>query len=168
MAKVNPPMEDTLETRPTEVCGNLPAPATGHVIQLLNSIRWRHAVGEIALIVIGVLIALAVSNWNVTRQERRLERTVLGQLSTALVGDLAALRDVVADIRVREKRTEALLADLDRGGPTHGSTDVLFGAVLRIWKLQLNRSVYETLKMKGLDLIMALGALSSPITVKAP
>ncbi len=46
----------------------------------------------------------------------------------------------------------ALLADLDRGVTTD-SADARFGAVLRMWELQPNRSVYEMLKAKGLDLI---------------
>ena len=142
-------VEDPASTQSTD---RLPAVRV-RLTRLFESSRWKHAIGEIVLIVLGVLIALAVNNWNASRQQRRVELTVLAQLRAALVGDLSALRAVDDAVRVREKRIEMLLADLDRGVVTGDSADVRFGAVLRIWELRLNRSLYETLKAKGLDLI---------------
>jgi len=116
----------------------------------LRSIGWKHAIVELVLIILGVLAALAVNNWNDERRQRRLELATLGQLRVELAGDLAALRELDDAIRERERRMVALLADLDRGVD---SSDVGFGAVLRIWGAALNRSAYETLKVRGLDLV---------------
>src|SRR4029450_13260995 len=123
---------DNLEGPSTQSTDRLPAVRV-RLTRLLESSRWKHAIGEIVLIVPGVLLAPAVNNWNASRQQRRVELTVLAQLRAALVGDLTALRAVDDAVRVREKRIEVLLADLERGVVAGDSADVRFGAVLRIW-----------------------------------
>jgi hypothetical protein len=44
----------------------------------------RYALGEIVLVVIGILIALQINNWNEYKKERKLERKVLTELLTSL------------------------------------------------------------------------------------
>lgn len=44
----------------------------------------RYAVGEILLVVIGILIALQINNWN----EQRILKQELNQLKTSLISDL--------------------------------------------------------------------------------
>jgi hypothetical protein len=50
-----------------------------------------YAVGEILLVVIGILIALQVNNWNEARKEVRKERELLSELHTDLDRDLGVL-----------------------------------------------------------------------------
>ena len=40
----------------------------------------RYAVGEVVLVVIGILIALQINNWNENRKENIVEQTLLKQL----------------------------------------------------------------------------------------
>jgi len=42
----------------------------------------RYAIGEIVLVVIGILIALAINNWNEERKERKEEKNLLLELRT--------------------------------------------------------------------------------------
>ena len=44
----------------------------------------KYALGEIVLVVIGILIALQINNWNEYKKERKLERKVLTELLTSL------------------------------------------------------------------------------------
>jgi hypothetical protein len=60
--------------------------------RLLTAPNWKYAAGEIALIVAGVLIALAVDSWADDRQERQRERAYLVQL--------------LADVRENERRIQ--------------------------------------------------------------
>ncbi len=43
-----------------------------------------YAFGEILLVVIGILIALQVNNWNITRQEKAEEQQILWNLKSEL------------------------------------------------------------------------------------
>ena len=51
-----------------------------------------YAVGEILLVVIGILIALQVNNWNEERQERIAELNFLSRLREDLIVDNAYFR----------------------------------------------------------------------------
>jgi len=52
-----------------------------------------YAIGEIALVVIGILIALSINNWNTERKERLLEQTYYYKI----------LEDINQDIKQLEK-----------------------------------------------------------------
>ena len=50
-----------------------------------------YAIGEILLVVIGILIALQVNNWNEDRKERIKEQEVLSELEQSIVINLETL-----------------------------------------------------------------------------
>lgn len=54
-----------------------------------------YAIGEILLVVIGILIALQIDNWNEWRQEREVEQTVLRQLKEDYQSNLEQLNQKV-------------------------------------------------------------------------
>ena len=41
---------------------------------------FKYAIGEIILVVIGILIALQINNWNENNQDRKQEKKILSQL----------------------------------------------------------------------------------------
>ncbi|MBK7871587.1 MAG: hypothetical protein IPJ74_13405 [Saprospiraceae bacterium] len=47
-------------------------------------INWRYAIGEVALIFIGITLALAFGNWNQNRQERQTETKLLREMHANL------------------------------------------------------------------------------------
>ena len=49
---------------------------------------FKYAIGETALVVIGILIALSINNWNEIRKERLLEQQILVDIRKSLVSDL--------------------------------------------------------------------------------
>ncbi|PHS68003.1 MAG: hypothetical protein COB12_01965 [Flavobacterium sp.] len=51
----------------------------------------RYAIGEIVLVVIGILIALSINNWNENRKERIQENTILNQLKADFISNLQQL-----------------------------------------------------------------------------
>jgi hypothetical protein len=40
-------------------------------------IYWRYAIGEIVLVVVGILIALQINNWNEAKKTLTLEKRIL-------------------------------------------------------------------------------------------
>lgn len=69
-------------------------------------------VGEFAIIVIGVLVALAVDDWNQYRSDRRLEAGILSRMENELVADGADLATADWDARARLWVLDAVLAEL--------------------------------------------------------
>ncbi len=57
---------------------------------------FKYAIGEIVLVVIGILIALQINNWNEDRKERVEEQTILKQLQTEFKSNLKQLDDKIA------------------------------------------------------------------------
>lgn len=53
---------------------------------------FKYAIGEIILVVIGVLIALQVNNWNENRKEKQQEVKKLEEMQNALKSDLQDIR----------------------------------------------------------------------------
>jgi hypothetical protein len=64
---------------------------------------FRYVFGEVLLIVIGILIALQIDNWNNERQEEETLNSYLASIARNVSSDIAELRDL------RERRSENLL-----------------------------------------------------------
>ncbi|MFX0557506.1 DUF6090 family protein [Maribacter sp. CXY002] len=56
----------------------------------------KYAIGEIVLVVIGILIALQINNWNEERKDRRKEQVVLKKLKDDYLANLSQLEEKMA------------------------------------------------------------------------
>ena len=63
----------------------------------------RYAIGEIVLVVIGILIALQINNWNEERKERRLVLSYYKELRGDLNNDLVNINLAIDTVHVTEK-----------------------------------------------------------------
>ena len=121
--------------------------------RILKAVNWQHAVGELVLIVAGILIALAISDWNDRRIQRQGELALLVEVRTALQADLAALESNLETLREAERRIEQLAQVLREPPPYEPALDRLFGAVYGIRVTNLNTAAYDTLKSVGFQSI---------------
>ncbi|HSM64529.1 MAG TPA: DUF6090 family protein, partial [Gillisia sp.] len=55
----------------------------------------KYAIGEIVLVVIGILIALSINNWNENRKERIEERALLTQLQSEFESNYQQLSEKI-------------------------------------------------------------------------
>jgi hypothetical protein len=69
----------------------------------------RYAIGEIVLVVIGILIALQINNWNEARKERNNEIKYLKNLKLDLKTDLVNLDSMIVDRRNKMLSANTLL-----------------------------------------------------------
>jgi hypothetical protein len=113
----------------------------------------KTAAGELVLIIVGVFIALAASDWQQKRADRATELDLLQEMSGALGADLAQLDALVERSVGIEARVEVLLAYLRSEAPYHDSIDAYFGTLYGFADPQLNTAGYESLKSQGLELI---------------
>ncbi len=130
-----------------------PDPASGGTLRRLAAgIGWRHALGELVLIIAGVLIALAVNDWSQGRRDRRSEAEALGEIRTALGEDLADIRSDLARHRLAAAAAEAILGGWAR--PTAcDSVGPRVAALLSVPYHVSNTAAYESVKARGLGLI---------------
>jgi len=61
-----------------------------------------YAVGEILLVVIGILIALQVNNWNENKNKEQLKDTILLKISNELRTDLSSIEMVREDLLLKD------------------------------------------------------------------
>lgn len=114
---------------------------------------WRSAIGEVVLIVIGITLALAATDFYDARVEREDELVVLGELRGALAGDREVLSANLDDFRAAADRLAALRAHIEAGAGHSDSLDASFGALYGLRISHVNASPYESLKSRGLDLV---------------
>ena len=55
----------------------------------------RYAIGEIVLVVIGILIALGINNWNQESKDSKLGKEYLTRIHRDLVQDTTNFRDII-------------------------------------------------------------------------
>jgi len=114
---------------------------------------WIYALGEFALVFLGILIALQVDNWNQDRRVRKLETVMLGELLVNLKSDLDDVNSNI-DIQTSSLASAQITLDfIDGDGPWHDSLSTHFGNLSDATIFYENISSYESLKSLGIDLI---------------
>ena len=111
-----------------------------------------YAIGEIALVVVGILIALQIDTWNTENQRDQIERKILEQLGTSLAEDLVVFEKSSNAVHRTFNRVSRLQVLLESGERTD-SLSILCGAVYGILRYQFNTAAYEELKSRGFELI---------------
>ncbi|MFC4720931.1 DUF6090 family protein [Geojedonia litorea] len=113
----------------------------------------KYAVGEIILVVIGILIALQINNWNQNRIATEEELHMLKALNINLKADLA-------DLKFNEQRIQASIASADKviyglehKLPYNDAIPDDIGDMMFPVMFVYSTSAFETLKSKGINLI---------------
>lgn len=114
----------------------------------------KYAIGEIVLVVIGILIALSINNWNEDRKLKREELNLLADIKTNLEVTLDEfnsdlLNNNNKDIYFYTKIEKYIEDDL----PYHEELDSAFGC-LTFWNSPyITSTTYKSLQTKGIDII---------------
>lgn len=112
-----------------------------------------YALGEIVLIVVGILIALYLDTLNSQKQTREVETQLLYELKSNLVSNIAILERTLMTETAYLSYNEMILEYLDQRKPYDEELDRAFGVYF--WTVTTNPVTggYEFLKSKGVDLI---------------
>src|SRR5210317_368794 len=73
----------------------------------------KYAIGEIVLVVIGILIALQINNWNEQRKERIQEKIFLKRFEVELNTNLENILNAISLNKSRIQRAEFLSRTID-------------------------------------------------------
>lgn len=114
-----------------------------------------YAFGEIILVVIGILIALSINNWNDTRKERMFEHKLLREMKTALEKDIYFFDNHLIKNRMEvvQKAASFFKNYLITDSIASDSIDLNFNLLTRNMQITYNKGPYEALKSTGIDKI---------------
>jgi len=117
----------------------------------------KYAIGEIILVVIGILIALQINNWNEERKLSIYERKTLIEIKNSLQRDLRLWKYLLNErVSIKEKSIPALLKKLQH--PEVYKDSVLsklkdYTGMQTGIRFSYDKGPYESLKSIGLDRI---------------
>jgi len=113
----------------------------------------KYAIGEIVLVVVGILIALQINNWNEYRKDRIIERKLLIELNENLESNATRLKSDMQKELTSISIIEFVLNHLDNRRPYHDSLDVYFNKALFSPDIVLSTSGFESIKLKGFQVV---------------
>jgi hypothetical protein len=125
-----------------------------------------YALGEIVLVVIGILIAIAISEWRGDVKDMQREKRLLSELRETLIQDQNIVKDEFAKVnRTLEKLY--VLDSLLKLPPPEVDDELceLLGMVYGLRALDLNKATYEDLKSTGLSIVRDEAIRSQIISV---
>jgi len=112
-----------------------------------------YAIGEITLIVIGILLALYLDNLNSEKKIRAIEIKILYELNSNLSSSIKSFERAIQSEQNYLKNNLLILNYLDEKKPYNEDLDRAFGNYY--WTITSNpiKGGYDYLKSKGIDLI---------------
>ena len=112
-----------------------------------------YAIGEIILVVIGILIALSINNWNEKKNTKAEESKILSEIKAALETDIHKINANISEANKSIESIQIIKKQIQLAKPTNDSLGYHFAQFLEWSTSNINTGPYETLKTKGLDLI---------------
>jgi hypothetical protein len=113
----------------------------------------KYAIGEIILVVIGILIALSINNWNENRKQRLIEIETLTQLKKDF---LKNVNDLKFNMRMQHQGINSatvLLEHMSTNLPYNDTLSSHFANAFLWTKFVVNTGAYQNLKSRGVELI---------------
>lgn len=112
-----------------------------------------YAIGEIALVVVGILIALQINNWNENKKVLRLEKDLLIEVKNGLEYDLDILKEAI-DFHRSSLKSQDIIVDWVEGNIDYNdSLGIHFVRTIFNRNLKFKEAPYETLQQMGLKII---------------
>ena len=112
-----------------------------------------YAIGEIILVMVGILLALKVNNWNESNKQKQEELQILKELRSDLEFTIEELDTAAYYNRLMVNDLVNIRKYINEDLPYEQKLDTAFGN-LDLWSMSYIPFVaYESLKNKGIDLI---------------
>ena len=113
----------------------------------------RYAIGEIILVVIGILIALQINNWNENRKLLKKEIEIYSELKSDLFQTKKEILNTIAKHKEIIKSTQSLIYDIVKKEPYSKSIYSKFARSGDDFQIIPQTSAFESLKNIGLDIL---------------
>jgi hypothetical protein len=114
----------------------------------------KYAIGEIILVVIGILIALQINNWNENRKNNFVELKILESLDNDLKTDIHNMQGMIKNDSLSIEYNRHIIKILkDESSKYDFSMAKMFGDINRYDAFWPQKMGFESLKSKGLEII---------------
>ena len=123
------------------------------IMENKTSKYFKYAIGEIVLVVLGILIALQINNWHQVELRLKQEKILLSQLRWELMEIYSDVYGDLANLMEAEKSHFKILDHLQSGKPYYDSLCFDFFILKEDEYIYPNKAVYEKIKETGLDII---------------
>jgi len=111
-----------------------------------------YAFGEIILVVMGILIALQINNWNEFKKNRAFEEEILTQVQVNLIKDKLTLESISSNFEKAITSSNKVLKE-KWNNQDMDSLKFWLGDIIQFDRFQPLTNAYDVLKSKGLDQI---------------
>ncbi len=112
-----------------------------------------YAIGEIALVVMGILIALQINNWNEERKTKIFEKEILKDINIGLALNIWQLENAVKSCNRAANSCKIVLDFLNDEMNYHDSLSIHFSRTIRWFRPTVTNAGYESLKSYGRHLV---------------
>ena len=114
----------------------------------------RYAIGEIALVVIGILIALSINNWNELKKDEIIERKLLNELIENLEFNVSNLKSILSDFKNDDESSVLIITVIEHKLNYNDTLDYHFTRSLFAKAIYSLSSVgYESMKNTGFHIV---------------
>ncbi len=114
---------------------------------------FKYAIGEILLVVIGILIALQINNWNENRKAENVELDALKEVRNGLETDLEDVNYNLTSHHNKLKSQQIIIKWLESNNTFNDTLSKHIGKIHFGTYFQSNESPYQTLKQLGMRTI---------------
>jgi len=114
---------------------------------------WYKYLIEILVVVVGILIAIALNNWNENNKIRMLEKASLFEISNALESDSTQLKIWIYVKQLQESNVVAIIDYLEKNNSNNDTINGTWQSGFLRPQYIFSTSPYDLLKSRGFDII---------------
>lgn len=114
----------------------------------------KYAIGEIVLVVIGILIALQINNWNIHNKLKVQEETIIREVERNIESNISEMKLDLEQISNQINSIEIIIAHLNSEQEYHDSLATHFGSINSYRYFNSVETGYQLLVSKGAENIM--------------
>ena len=112
-----------------------------------------YAIGEIILVVVGILIALSINNWNENNKQRIKEKAILENLKTSLEDDISTHNFHLQIHEETQYSIQFLIEYMEKDNPYQDSLKYHFGRTTHLWNPSIRLEIFENFQSVGFDIV---------------
>jgi len=123
------------------------------IINQLKLLNWKYILGEVTLIVIGILIAVQINNWNEHRKSRNFEKQIMVEIYQTFQKDIDIINSRIKRCQSIEKATTEAYQHLIDKAPLTDGLQQSFWLCNWVVFFQPQTIAFERLRAKGIELV---------------